>query len=172
MTLLISLSACSNMPSQDGDSGGEYEAGLKLMKKKKYPEAIAVFERVIGKNDRYAGAYVNMGIAYGQLGKQEEAQKAFQAAIKKNPNNAIAYNELGIIYRQTGQFKKAKNAYQKSISNKRGYSKAYLNLGILCDIYLQDFPCAIKNYEKYLSLTKEGDKKVALWIVDLKNRSK
>ena len=170
LPLVIFISACGGMPTQN-DGAGDYESGLELMKKKKYPEAIAVFEQVIGKNDRYAGAYVNMGIAYGQLGKQEEAQTAFEAAIRKNPDNAVAYNELGIVYRQTGQFDKAKTAYQKSIANKRNYSKAYLNLGILCDIYLLDLPCAIKNYEKYLTLTKEGDKQVSLWIADLKKRS-
>jgi hypothetical protein len=40
----------------------------------------------------------------------------------------------------------------------------------LYDIYLQKTDDALKQYEKYLALSDNGDKEVENWIIDLKRR--
>lgn len=147
-----------------------YEAALELMKQKKYSDAIVSLQTIIRDSERRAGPFINLGIAYKELGKLNVSKKAFLTATQIDPKSAIAFNELGLVYRKLGEFASAKQAYMESISNKSRYSLPYRNLGILCDIYLQDLPCAIRNYKKYLNLTGKEDKKVGLWIVDLKRR--
>lgn len=181
LLLALSLGACGTAPS--GVSGGTdetpqaafdeqaYAAAVELLKKKKYEESISAFEAVVRNNSSRAGPYINMGIAYRELGKYEEAKKVLLTATQVNKRSAIAYNELGLVYRKLGEFDKAKASYEQSIDNSSRYSPAYRNLGILCDIYLQDHRCAIRNYERYQSLTNGEDKTVGLWIIDLKKRS-
>ena len=72
-----------------------------------------------------------------------------------------------------GQFENARDAYRKSIRKRARYGKAYLNLGILCDIYLEDLKCAMRNYRKFLdvSIDKEGDKQVGIWLADVSRRA-
>jgi len=170
IALALVLHGCGGMTRQP--AGGDFNAALSLMKKKDYRQAVNAFKAVIAGNDKHAGAYINLGIAYTELGERDEARQALLAAIERNPRNAVAYNQLGIVYRQSGQFKKARRAYEKSIGRESKYSKPYLNLGILCDIYLQNMRCALANYEKYQALTKGKDEQVALWIKDLKQRTR
>ena len=178
---LALLNACGTAPTAVKDIEQEvqkvvfdqdgFDAALELMKQKKYDKAIPAFETIIRNHPDRVGPRINLGIAYKELGKFDESRKTLLAATKTEPKNAIAFNELGLVYRKLGDFNNAKSAYRASIKNKSRYSPAYRNLGILCDIYLQDLSCAIKNYEKYNSLTGGADKKVGLWIVDLKKRS-
>ncbi len=147
-----------------------YKAALELMKQKKYSDAVVSLETIIRDSERRAGPYINLGIAYKEMGRLDVSKKAFLTATQIDPKSAISFNELGLVYRKLGEFASAKKAYMESINNKSGYSLPYRNLGILCDIYLQDLQCAIRNYKKYRSLTGKEDKKVGLWIVDLKRR--
>jgi len=178
LTLAAVLSACGSSPisapekgqAQTGFDQKGYEAALKLMKKKKYSEAVSSLEIVIRDNPEYAGPLINLGIAYKELGQFEDAKKALLSATRKNPKNDVAFNELGLVYRKLGEFNNSKRAYKESIDNNSRYSLAYRNMGILCDIYLQDLSCALRNYRKYQSVTGAKDKEVGLWIVDLKKR--
>jgi tetratricopeptide (TPR) repeat protein len=178
---MVLLAACGTTPTAVSPlaperpkaefSQDDYNVALELMKQKKYSEAVAAFETIIREHPGRVGPRINLGIAYRELGNFEQSRKALLEATKTNPRSAIAFNELGLAYRKLGDFTNAKTAYTRSIKNKSRYSPAYRNLGILCDIYMQDLPCAIKNYEKYNSLTGGEDKTVGLWIVDLKKRA-
>lgn len=181
LVLALFVGACGTTPSGVPVGEGEapqavfdeqaYGAAVELLKKKKYEESISAFEAVVRNNSSRAGPYINMGIAYRELGKYDEAKKVLLIATQANKKSAIAFNELGLVYRKLGEFDKAKAAYEQSIDNNSRYGPAYRNLGILCDIYLQDFRCAIRNYERYQGLARSEDKTVGLWIVDLKKRS-
>lgn len=167
---LCVLSACGGMSTKPIDSN--YGSAIELMKNKKYQDAARILEQAIITNDEHIAAYINLGIAYTELGKKEDAKNVLLIATSKAPKNAVAHNQLGIIYRQIGDFKNARKTYKKSISIDSKYSNAFLNLGILCDIYLNDLPCAISNYTKYQELGNQEDKQLSMWISDLKMRSK
>ncbi len=178
LVLMLLLTACGSTPTSVSGKGATqtefnqtgYEVALKLMEQKKYSDAVFAFEKIIRDSGKRAGPFINLGIAYRQLGKFDDSKKALLTATKYNSRSAPAFNELGLTHRKLGEFASAKKAYLKSIDNKSRYSLPYRNLGILCDIYLQDLSCAIRNYRKYQSLTGSEDKKVDLWIVDLKTR--
>lgn len=178
LVLMVLLTACGSTPTsvpgkkavQTEFNQTGYEVALELMKQKRYSNAATSFEKIIRNNGKHAGSFINLGIAYKELGKFDDSKKALLAATKIDPKSAIAFNELGLVHRKLGEFASAKKAYLESIDKKSRYSLPYRNLGILCDIYLQDLSCAIKNYKRYQSLTGSKDKKVGLWIVDLKRR--
>lgn len=176
--LAVVLTACGSTPMSTPDRAvtkptfnqSVYEAALEMMKQKKYAEAITSLESVIRESGNRVGPFINLGISYKEMGKYDDSKKALLTATQMEKGSAIAFNELGLVYRRLGEFDRARKAYMKSISNKSRYRFPYRNLGILCDIYLQDLPCAIRNYKKYQNLTGNKNKEVRLWIVDLKNR--
>ncbi|MFV1997961.1 MAG: tetratricopeptide repeat protein [Acidiferrobacterales bacterium] len=178
LTLALLLNACGSTPTTISGAvtprtefnQQDYEAALELMKKKKYTSAIVLLETIVRDDTKRVGPFINLGIAYKELGKFDDSKRALITATQVDRSSAIAFNELGLVYRKLGEFTSAKKAYMKSIDNNSRYSLPYRNLGILCDIYLQDMSCAIRNYKKYQSLTRSKDKKVELWIVDLKRR--
>jgi Flp pilus assembly protein TadD len=178
LLMLVLLQACGTSPSTAPSSStaavfdqGAYDSALSLMQDRKFEKAAVKLEELSRTDARRAGPYINLGIAYRQLGKLDEAKQALRIATERKGGNAIAWNELGIVYRKLGEFENAREAYRKSIRKQASYGKAYLNLGILCDIYLEDLSCALRNYEKYQRVVDTPDKKVALWLVDVRNRA-
>jgi len=150
-----------------------YVAALDLMKQEKYAEAAPKLDELARTDSERAGPYINLGIAYLKLEKLEEAKQALLIATERRSGNAIAWNELGLVYRKMGQFQNAREAYKKSIKKRARYGKAYLNLGVLCDIYLADLNCAMRNYKKYLEVgtDKAGDKNIQIWLADVTRRA-
>jgi len=120
----------------------------------------------------WPGPYANLGIVYTQSGRYEEAEAAFLSALKIKIDDASVYNHMAIMYRLQGKFDQALAYYHRAISVDPQYVKAHLNLGILYDLYLQQPRQALGHYEVYQTLTKDKDKTVALWVLDLKRRLK
>lgn len=128
------------------------------------------FKALTQSNPELGGPHANLGLIYRQAGKLAEAQAEFEQAVQASPRQPVFHNQLGITYRQQGQFTKARAAYERAIELDPGNAAAHLNLGILHDLYLADGPRALELYDRYLSLSPEGDAKVAKWVADLKNR--
>ncbi len=168
------LSACQSVP--ETVSAAE-DAQLKLYKQAnesltagKTDLAIEQFEQLLKQNPAAKHAYTNLGLLYVSKQDNEQAKQAFLNAIEQDKNDAIAYTHLAVIQRQQGQFQQAKLNYEKAIDADPGYANAYLNLGILLDIYLQDLPQALAQYEKYQQLTANSNKDVEKWLIDIKRR--
>ena len=147
-----------------------YQLAMWSTKAGKTEDAIEQFQLVIDQNPAYPRAYTNLGLLRVQKKQWQEAQQAFEQAISVDENDAIAYHHLGIILREQGQFKPALVNYQKAIELKPDYANAHLNLGILLDLYLQDLPRALEQYQIYQSLTENQNEDVAKWIVDIQRR--
>jgi len=128
------------------------------------------FKALTQSNPELGGPHANLGLIYRQAGKLDQAQAEFEQAVQANPRQPVFYNQLGITYRQQGQFTKARTAYERAIELDPTSAAAHLNLGILHDLYLSDGTRALELYDRYLSLSPEGDAKVAKWVADLKNR--
>jgi len=81
-------------------------------------------------------------------------------------------NHLAVIYRKKGKFSKAKDMLDAAIATDPYYANAYYNLGILYELYLQVPEKALENYQLYLDLKKQGDKRVAQWVSLLQRQLK
>jgi len=149
-----------------------YQAALDDLKNKKLKLAITQLEALSQSAPDLEYLFTNIGLAYLKNEDFKRAEAAFQRAISQNNRDAVAYNHLGVIKRTQGEFVKARQAYEKAIGINDNYAQAHLNLGILFDIYLQDLKLALKQYQKYQSLSDSPDKTVAGWIVDIERRLK
>lgn len=180
LIIVLSVVACTggntgvrqikSAKSADSSVKALYESGLKLMRDKKYTEAINIFDNINMQNDRLPGVHANLGIAWLALENAKKAVVALEQAKLLNASNIDVLNQLGIAYRHNGQFEEAKIVYEQAIAKQSKHTKSHLNLGILCDIYMQNMDCALKHYEVYQSLQAKEDETVALWINDIKSR--
>jgi Tfp pilus assembly protein PilF len=173
------FSACSSMP--DGSNSDtkikterspKYYNALSAMKEGKSKQAISLFRDVINKQPNISNAHLNLGILFLKQNSLSEAENSLRHALRINPNNIYALNQLGILYRQKGKFSKSKVSYEKAIDIDSNYAFAHLNLGILYDLYLYNYPKAIEQYKKHQNLTKDKNKQVTKWIIDLERRYK
>jgi Flp pilus assembly protein TadD len=153
-----------------GDVRAQYDNALRLLEQERYPEGIAVLIEVAQKAPDVTAPYINLGIAYERISDFEHAESSFKKALELNPNHPVVHNELGLLYRQTGRFAAARASYEKALEIHSGFHFAHRNLAILCDVYLNDVPCALAHYEAYGRAEPE-DEEVAKWIADLRSRS-
>ena len=152
-----------------GEARAQYESAVQLLEQQRYEQGIAQLLGVVDKAPDVTAPYIDLGIAYGRLGDFERAEASLKKAIEINPSHPVAYDELGLLYRETGRFTAARESYEKALAIHAGFHFAHRNLGILCDIYLNDLPCALAHYEAY-SRAEPDDKEVTIWIADLRSR--
>ncbi len=103
-------------------------------------------------------------------GKLAESAVALELASSQGKGPPDTLNQLGVTYRQLGQFDKARAAYEQAIALDAAYAPAVLNLGILSDLYMGNAALALKQYERYLALTPQGDPVVTKWLAEIKKR--
>ena len=177
---LFFISSCSvtqQVQEQNSESNppihsAVYKNALSAMKNSELKQAQSLLQDVINQQPDFSNAHVNLGIVFLRKNSLSEAENSFNHALRINPKNIFALNQLGILHRQQGDFSAAKSSYEKAVDINSDYANAHLNLGILYDLYLYDFPNAIEQYKSYQALTKNTNKQVEKWIIDLERRHK
>ncbi len=151
------------------DVRSDYQRAIGMLAQDRVAEAIVLLEGVVERAPGLTTPHVDLGVAYGRDGRWPEAEKSLLSALSLAPNHPAALNELGIVYRRLGKFDAARSSYERALAVHPTYHYALRNLGVLCDLYLDDLPCALEHYRRYSVLVPE-DTQVAMWLGDLRTR--
>ncbi len=156
-------------PQMDEASRRDFDRAVRMMEDEEYKQAAGLLEKIIEKSPGVTAPYINLAIACRHLGEKERAEEYLKTAMNLIPEHPAACNEYGQLLRRTGKFSESRAVYEKGIAGFPDYYPLHKNLGILCDLYLDDPPCALEHYEIYSRAVPE-DKQVKLWIADLRLR--
>jgi Flp pilus assembly protein TadD len=157
-------------PKMDSESKNEFERAVSLINDGKNDKAIDLLIKVIERQPGVTAPYVNIAMAYMRTNKLEQAEQNLKTALGLFPAHPAASNEYGLLLRKAGRFKEAREVYEKEIARFPEYLPVHKNLGILCDLYLGDPVCALKQFEIY-SEGMPSDQQVKTWIAELRMRA-
>jgi Tfp pilus assembly protein PilF len=147
----------------------DFDNAVRLLNEEHYEEAITFLKQVIDQSPGVSAPYINLGIAYQRTDKHDMAEAQLKTALSLVPGHPVICNQYGLLCRKSGRFEQARALYEQALTAFPEYYPAHRNLGILCDLYLNDLPCALEHYEVYSRCAPE-DKQVRLWIADLRAR--
>jgi tetratricopeptide (TPR) repeat protein len=121
----------------------QYRAGLLLLKKNQFSEAISMFQSVINKDqqhtrlparpmaggpDRQVDALFNMGIAFEGIGETAQAKDTYNKILKAKPENAEALVRLGSLYLGEADYINAKECFLNTLKLNKYVLEANLAL--------------------------------------------
>jgi len=150
-------------------SRADHRRALVLLAAGDLTPAIELLEAVVASVPEATAPLVDLGIALRRAERYEESVERLEQALALTPGHPVTHNELGLTQRELGRFGAARLSYQRALEIYPGFHAARLNLGILCDLYLDDLPCALTEYERYRQSDPEHDR-VDIWIGDVRNR--
>lgn len=153
----------------DADARADFDAAMKLLDAENFEKGIEQLNQLTQRAKNNTAPYINLAIAYQKVGNLAAAEDNLKKALAINPDHPVANNEYGLLYRRTGRFAEAKMTYERALEKSPLFLPARKNLAILCDLYLRDLECALKNYQLY-NQAVPNDKAVGIWIADLQKR--
>lgn len=109
-----------------------YQTAYKLIKSKKYAEAISSLKEMLKKypSGQFASnAHYWLGELYGLSGKNDQALSEFSIVVKnysESPRVAEAQLKVGLIYASQSQWSEAKTALKKVVTHYPGTTSAKL----------------------------------------------
>lgn len=145
----------------------DFDKAVKLLQDGRYEKAVELLNKVIQGSQHNSSPYINIAIAYEKLGDVVRAEENLKKALEINPEHPVARNEYALLYRKTGRYAEARKQYEAVLLKYPEFYPARKNLGVLCELYLNDAPCALEQYEAYSNAFPE-DETVKLWIAGLK----
>jgi uncharacterized protein HemY len=116
-----------------------------LIADKKFPEAIAILDKLSADRPREPQARFLKGLALADSGRTDAAIVVFQAVGGDYPELPEPHNNLAVLYAQKGEYGLARDELEAAIAAAPDYATAYENLG---DIYAR---LAAVNYEKAIA---------------------
>jgi Flp pilus assembly protein TadD len=152
------------------DVRSDYQRAAAFLAQNQLNDGVVLLESIVLRAPGLTAPHIDLGVAYGRMGAYDKAEKSLQAALALAPNHPAALNELGIVYRREGKFQEARASYEHALAIQPMYHYALRNLGVLCDLYLRDLQCALRNYQSYEEIVPD-DHQVAMWITDIQNRT-
>ncbi|MFB2919723.1 tetratricopeptide repeat protein [Aerosakkonema funiforme] len=119
------------------------QRGESYRQMKRYPEALADFNRAIALSPNYAWAYAHRGETYYLIEQYKEALADFQRAIELNPHYMWAISHRGATYHRLNRYEEALKDLSVAIAMKPDYAWAICYRG---QIY-----CLMNRYEEALA---------------------
>ena len=98
-------------------------------------DEIGLWADCVNKSPHKSRPYLNLGVAYFNMGAYDKSFEATQKAIQFDPKNGEAYYNLGLYYQKMGNLREAITMEKRSLELDPTFDMAYYSLG---GIYLEN----------------------------------
>ena len=112
------------------DAIAHFRAGLLLMEKAAYGEAMPYFRNAVALKTDFAEAHSNLGAALKHLGKLQEALEALRTAASLQPRDAAARYSLGVVLKDMGRLKEAIACFEAATALDPQHAGAQWNMAL------------------------------------------
>ena len=153
----------------DAAARRDFEQAVASFGEEDYETAIELFDRVVESSPGVSAPYIDLAMAYRKIDRPELAEEYLKNALGLIAGHPVASQEYGLLLRGAGRFVEAREIYEQSLKEFPEYLPVRRNLGILCDLFLNDWECALEQYDLYGASSPE-DEQVQLWISELRLR--
>ncbi len=96
----------------------------------KLPQAIAMYEEILGVRPQHAPALINLGTIHYNARSFELAEQRYRQATEADPEYALAFFDLGNVLDEMKRLPEATTAYQRAVELVPGYADAHYNLAL------------------------------------------
>ncbi len=112
----------------------------------------AILEEIVAREPDNHNAWIKLGHNFFDSDQPMKAIEAYTRALEINGNDPNILTDQGVMFRRIGWFDKAIGNFEQAIRIDATHQQSLYNLGIVYRYDLQDFPNAIKVWEKLLSI--------------------
>ena len=102
--------------------------GLKLLQKKRFSEALIIFDKIIKSNHEDSDALFCLGNIYYELNDLTKSLNFYEKSLKKYTDSEVILNNYAIVLQSMGKIKEAKEIFLKLIKLNPNNVKAYYRL--------------------------------------------
>ena len=127
-------------PGGSGETDGKviadrfFRAGLRYEERKDtLPKAMRAYQKAIELDARAAGAWINLGTVYYNLGKLSEAERCYRAVLEFDAEHALAHFNLANVFDERQQWDKARRHYEEAIRLSPNSPDPHYNLALVYD---------------------------------------
>ncbi|MFB2919719.1 tetratricopeptide repeat protein [Aerosakkonema funiforme] len=139
------------IPQNPNNAKAFAQRGESYRQMKRYPEALADFNRAIALSPNYAWAYAHRGVVYRRLLRYEEAWADFNKAIELKPDYAWAYAYRGVMCSIANRYAEAVVEFDRAIALDETIGKYWGNERGFPLMRLGRYAEAMKCYEQTLT---------------------
>ena len=150
MALLLVAAAGCNQQGQAPQGQAGYPGGAPAFIS---PEQMRMLEQTAMQSPKNAAAWVAYGNALMDSNRFGEAADAYQKALVLDPKNVDVRVDRGTCLKNSGRPQQAVEEYRKAIKINPNHLLAHRNLGVTLGYDLKEKKKAIREFEKYLSLS-------------------
>ena len=121
-----------------------------------YDQKIKMLKEVVAKEQDNRTAWVQLGNNYFDSNQFLQAVEAYDKALELDDNDPNVLTDQGVMFRKLGWFDRAVQNFEKAAKISPNHSQSLYNLGIVYRYDLNDFPSAIKAWERFLRVAPPG----------------
>ena len=113
------------------DARKSFERAHKLSKAGDHARAAEELEAAVQRDPKFAAAYHQLGVEYGQSGRMAESEAAIRHALDLDPNSWAAHHDLGVVQFRTGDTAAAEQSARRALEQSPESASSHLLLGYL-----------------------------------------
>lgn len=133
-----------------------YNAGLDMVRRGAYVDAIAEFQEAVELDPDFAEAIYNLGVTYQKLDSHEKAIEQFGVAVKMRPEDAEYYYAMGNSYFHLERYDRAVRSFERALATNPNYLKAQYSLAASLE-KTGNTARARREWQRYLDMDSDSE---------------
>ena len=117
--------------------------------------AIGLYEEILGLDDAYAPAYINLGTIHFHLRQYDKAEELYRCATEADPEYVLAFFDLGNVLDELQRFEESVAAYRTAVALSPRYADAHYNLALAYE-RRGERRHALNHWQTYVRLDNRG----------------